>query len=236
MKAIILAAGVGSRLGADRPKCMLAVGGISIIHRQLAAFRSVGIQSFVIVVGHEQERVMEHLADQPGNITFVPNPRYRETNTIYSLYLARDQFDGGFWFANGDVVFDRRLTARLHAFSESTVLATRRTVCGAEEVKVMLRDGRVVHVGKGLAPETCQGEFVGIARFGADQAGRLVSPLTRLVEQEAEIRDYFERALDLLCPEERVLACDVTDLPCREVDFPHDLEAARQTIAPRLLD
>ena len=86
MKAIILAAGAGRRLGTTGPKCMVRVGGESIIRRQLAAFRTAGVDEFVVVVGHEQDQLRRHLAGQPGRFTYVINERYAETNTIYSLY------------------------------------------------------------------------------------------------------------------------------------------------------
>ena len=78
MRAIILAAGAGRRLGLAVPKSMIDLGGRSIIHRQLDAFRSAGVDDFVIVVGHARERIVEHLADQPGRYTFVLNERYAE--------------------------------------------------------------------------------------------------------------------------------------------------------------
>ena len=167
MKSIILAAGVGRRLGADMPKCMIEVAGTSIIHRQLAAFRAVGVTEFVVVVGHEQDRLRDHLADQPGRFTFVVNERYAETNTIYSLYLARAHVDGAFFYSNGDVLFDRRLTERLQAADDPSVLAVLAGACGDEEVKVIVTDGKITRIGKTLEPASCLGEFVGVARFAA---------------------------------------------------------------------
>ncbi len=95
MRAIILAAGAGRRLGLDGPKSMIDVGGRSILRRQIDAFASVGVDDFVIVVGYQRERIAEHLAGLPGKFTFVVNERFAETNTVYSLYLARQYIPGG---------------------------------------------------------------------------------------------------------------------------------------------
>ena len=92
---------------------MIDIGGQSIIHRQLSAFRAVGVDDFVIVTGYEQDQLKAHLADQRGRFTYIENPRYGETNTVYSLYLAREHITDTFYYANADVLFDRRLTERV---------------------------------------------------------------------------------------------------------------------------
>ena len=234
MKAIILAAGAGRRLGAAVPKCMLDVGGMSIIHRQLAAMLAEGIDEYVVVVGYEQEKVREHLAGRPGRFTFVVNERYASTNTIYSLHLASPHLTGPCWYANADVVFDRRLIRRLADDSSAAALAVKAHACGEEEVKVVVRDGRITQIGKAIAPTDAAGEFMGIARLGGDVAPALAAALSELVERQSVVSDYFERAVDRLCHELVLTAVDITDLPCQEIDFPADLEQARVEIAPRL--
>jgi choline kinase len=235
MKAIILAAGAGRRLGASEPKAMLDIGGSSIIHRQLAAFRAEGVDEFIVVVGYRQEQLREHLAGQAGRFTFVVNERYLTSNTIYSLYLAREHLTDAFYYANADVVFDRRLIHRLATAKEASVLAMGAGPCGDEEVKIIVRDGRIARIGKGLPPAEAAGEFLGVARFGRDLAVALTRKLALLVEGQGIIDDYFERAIEELCADRLLSAVEVTDLPCKEIDFPVDLELARREIAPRLL-
>ncbi len=236
MKAIILAAGAGKRLGAPGPKCMLDIAGTSIIHRQLNAFRAGGVSEFVVVVGHDRDELRSHLADQPGKFTLIVNERYAETNTIYSLYLARAHINDTFFYANADVVFDHRLIERLHSADASSVLAVETAACGEEEVKVVVRNGRIARIGKKLDPARCLGEFVGIARFGRQLAPAFVDTLTTLVETEGVIDDYFERAVDRLCADWTLTPVDISDLPCREIDFPEDLDIVRREIAPQLVD
>lgn len=237
MKAIILAAGAGRRLGAALPKCMLDVGGKSIIHRQVAAMSAEGIEEFVVVVGYQQDLIRRHLSERPGRFVFVVNQRFASTNTIYSLYLARAHLAEGCWYANADVVFDRRLIRRMVACDPAgTALAVETHPCGEEEVKVIVRDRRVIRIGKALPPGDATGEFVGIARFDNGVARALAGALTELVERRGMVVDYFEHAVDRLCGGFVLTAADVTDLPCQEIDFPADLEIARREIAPRLED
>lgn len=235
MKAVILAAGVGRRLGVDRPKCMIDVGGMSIIHRQLAALRAVGVEEFVIVVGFEQQQLRDHLVDQPGRITFVENPRYAQTNTIYSLYLARTHIDTTFFYTNADVVFDHRLPQRLLDAPDPITLAIDTAPCGEEEVKVSVEGNRITRIGKHLDPATCHGEFLGVAKVDVSFIPPFVKALEVCVEIESVVTAYFERAIDHLCNDWPFTAVSVSDLPCGEIDFPEDLAAATANIAPKLI-
>lgn len=242
MIAIILAAGMGRRLALGIPKCLIEIAGQTILQRQIQAFRSVGVNDFVIVVGYREGDVRAHVAGEVGRFTFVHNPRYAQTNTIYSLYLARTHFGSGFLYANGDVVFDRRLPERLVQASESTVLAVKPGVCGQEEVKVMpspdfpAGTGPILRIGKQLDPALCFGEFVGVARFGEGFLAAYAGMLESCVESENVIAEHFEAALDRLCIlGHRVMPVDIRDLPCGEIDFPADLEQARRELGPQLL-
>ena len=273
MRAIILAAGAGRRLGLSMPKSMIDLAGRSILHRQLDAFRSAGVDDFIVVVGHACEQVVEHLAGQPGRFTFVLNERYAETNTVYSLYLARQYIDRDFFYANADVVFDARLPRRLVDFAACPDRATKQSEpgapgvtglrstegamqtrgpgpalagepaatlavqvgrCAEEEVKVIVRDGRITRISKKLDPAECLGEFVGVALFRAGLAGAFRAALETCVETENAVTDYFERAVDRLCDDWPLTPVDISDLPCIEIDFPEDLTRARQDILHRL--
>ncbi len=217
------------------PKCLIDIAGTSILKRQIAAFRAAGVDRIVIVVGYQQEQVRAHLADDPGPFTFITNQRYADTNTIYSLYLAREHFGDGFFYANGDVLFDMRLTRALLPMDASTRLSVKPGTCGQEEVKVIVDGRRIVRIGKQLAPAESLGEFIGVARFGSDLTLPFADMLTRCVEVDAVVNAHFEKALDELCLAGHTLGfVDTGELPCAEIDFPEDLQNARQAIAPQL--
>lgn len=245
MTAIILAAGMGRRLSLGIPKCLIEIAGKTILRRQIEAFRAAGVDRFVIVVGYREQDVRSHLLDAQGEFTFITSPRYADTNTIYSLYLAREHFGAGFLYANGDVVFDRRLVERLMSAgrAEETVMAVKPGRCGQEEVKVMLEPAvdqrganRISRIGKQIDPASSYGEFVGVARFGCDFVPAFVDRLERCVESEGIVAEHFELALDRLCMEGHVISLvDVQDLPCGEIDFAEDLEHALGELGPRLL-
>jgi choline kinase len=238
MTSILLAAGMGRRLSLGLPKCLIEIAGQSIIRRQLAALRAAGVDEFVVVVGYREQEVRRHLAGEPGRFTFVTNDRYSDTNTIYSLYLARHHFGDGFYYSNGDVLFDRRLALRLSSGEPGrTMLAIKPGRCAQEEVKVVVEVDRISRIGKQLDPAICLGEFVGVARFGRAIVRPFADMLARCVEVEGLINVHFEEAVDRLCAGGHELTpLDIGDLPCSEIDFPEDLEHARQAIAPLLCD
>lgn len=108
-RAIVLAAGAGGRLHPltqDRPKPLVRIGGKSILSRLVTNLVAVGIERVVVVTGHLGERIVEELttAHPAVDFTFVHNDRYRTTNNIYSLWLARDHFDEDFLLLEADVV------------------------------------------------------------------------------------------------------------------------------------
>jgi choline kinase len=244
MTAIILAAGMGRRLSMGVPKCLIEIAGQSILKRQIGAFRAVGVEHFAIVIGYRGQDVRQHVADEPGRFTFVVNERFAETNTLYSLYLARDHFGSGFFYANGDVVLDRRLASRLAASEHATVMAVKPGRWGQEEVKVTVEPGpipggplaRVTRIGKQLDPARAWGEFIGAARFGEEIVPAFREILTRCVELEGIVGDHFESAVDRLCAAgHEIMGIDIGDLPCGEIDFPEDLEHARRELGSFLL-
>src|SRR4029079_18681950 len=103
MHAVILAAGTGTRFnGALHPKCLAAFGGQTLITIQLAALRACGITDITVVVGFDADTV--RLACGP-HVRFIENARFRETNSLYSLWLARPVLEQGFVVMNCDVLF-----------------------------------------------------------------------------------------------------------------------------------
>ena len=238
-EAIILAAGAARRLApyvGDTPKCLADVGGRPIIDYQLAPLAAAGVGRVTVVVGYRADFLIgELLGRYPAvHFSFVENPEYATTNTIWSLCLARHSLARGAFLFNGDLVIDPRVVERLvSADPARSWLAVTRAACAEEEVKAQVDgSGRVVRIGKQLDPAECAGEFIGAARFSASCGARYAKELDAVAADHR--REYFEYALDRILSDEEVCMLDVTDLPCTEVDFPEDLDRARREIAPRI--
>src|ERR1041384_4793159 len=112
MKAIILAAGKGTRLnGMDlKPKCLFEVGGQTLLERQITTLRELRLNDIVLVLGFEAERIRSLYKDQ---LSYVINSRFSETSSLYSLWLAREHLLDGFVVLNCDVLFHPQLLAKL---------------------------------------------------------------------------------------------------------------------------
>ncbi len=237
MKAVILVAGVSRRLypsTKDLPKCLLPVAGSTILEYQLSTLQEAGIRDITLVLGYRREQIIEVAQSGfPGiNFTFIVNHHFFETNTAYSLWLAGEQFKGhDFYYLNGDVLYVPELIKRLEQSGFANSLAVEVKTCGDEEVKVITDgEGRVRDIGKEIDPRVALGEFIGVAKFSRDITVAFHEALSEIVSAGLNSA-YFEFALKQIAGSHALNAVDVSDLPCIEVDFPEDLEKAREMAA-----
>lgn len=237
MKAIILAAGEGKRLGQGYPKCLASVGDRTLIRHQIDALMRYGIGSVSIVVGFRKEAIIEHLAigdlGLDLNIKFVENPCYDTKNNIYSLWLARHEMSEDFVLLNCDVLFHPKILERILSSKWDNVIGVEYKLCGQEEMKVLLSGHRVTQLNKKLDPAAAAGEYIGLARLGAAGARACREALDELVIEKNLHADYYEEALNRLFDNTEVHAVNVSDLPVIEIDFPEDLNLARSVVYPR---
>lgn len=238
MKAIILNAGKGGRLGMltdERPKCLVELGGRPILDFQLDALRSGGVRNLVMVVGYRDEMIRAYLQRYPEfSVTYIENKDFSETNTAYSLWLARHEMTEDFLYLNGDVLFHPELIRRLMAAPARNPLAIERKCCGEEEVKVLLKGVEITAIGKEIIPAQAYGEFIGVAKFSRDIGELFGSTLEQVVVQDRLLKNYFETAVNRMLGQAFFTALDISDLPCIEIDFPEDLERAVKVILPRI--
>lgn len=220
MRIVILAAGVGSRLGNPFPKPLTELSnGQSILQRQLENLAARFDPSAVsIVVGFKKEMIMEEFPD----VSYIYNPYFGETNTSKSLLKAL-KLTGSepvLWL-NGDVVFDVGLIDDLepHLQAGRSFVAVNTASVGEEEVKYDLdRSGFIRSLSKQV-PEPL-GEAVGINFVAAADKPFLVARLG-----DCEPQDYFERGIELTIDKDgrRFTAVGVSRSLCIEVDFTEDL-------------
>lgn len=233
--AIILAAGRGGRLGpltAEKPKCLLRVGTASLLDHQLDALRVNGLNSVVVVAGYCAEAVEAELA---GRASLLLNPRHAETNSLYSLWLARKHAQDGFVLLNADVLFDPEILQRVLASPHPDALAVeRREQFEAEEMKVELEGERILALGKSLPPERAQAENVGVLKYSAAGAQALFDKVEELLAAGAE-KQFAPYGFNALAAERPLHAVPIEGLPWIEIDFVEDLLRAREEIWPAIL-
>jgi len=245
--ALILAAGMGRRLGEAGPgrpgvpKALLEFGGTSLLARHVAILRGLGISDITLVIGFGAERMrtaLTALTDGPP-ISIVTNPDFRE-GSVVSLWAGREVLLSGapVLLMDADVLYDARLMAPLVSSRKpGCLLLDREIEPGDEPVKLCVRDGRIVDFHKRpTEPHDWHGESVGFFRFSAavamELAGRsedYVASGRRMMEYEEPIRDMITTSAA-----DRFGYEDITGLPWTEIDFPEDVAKARAMLSELL--
>ncbi len=239
MKAVILGAGVGSRLAPltdDRPKVLVEVLGRPILFRQLDLLARAGIAAHdIVVVGGYRVDALRAALERGGwgACTVVVNDMYEPWNNFWSLYVAEPAVRGhDLLQLDGDVILDAKLVPRMLAAPGEALLAVD---CKAdlddETMKVMVEGDRVVGLSKQLPPARCAGEYIGISRLSAAVAARVFDELLRL-RDEGLTGEYYERAYLRLMEraQARFGVVDVHDCTVIEIDDVADLARAEAMV------
>lgn len=238
MRGIILAAGKGSRLNGtigDKPKCLLRVGGKTLVDRQIDALKTVGITDIVVVVGCQADSVRRTCG---ARITYIENSRFAQTNSLYSLWLARPLLYDGFVVMNCDVLFHPQLLSDLvtSRHEDALLIAYQdddAEPLGDEEMKITVRCGRVTEIAKTLAPDRADGENVGVVKFGRNGARLLASLMDQRIGAGG-LRDWAPRAFGDFARVRPLHAIGTRGFPWTEIDFPEDYERAVRDVLPAI--
>lgn len=232
MKAVILAAGKGSRINHltdGKPKSLLPFCGTTVLGHSLEQLKKADIDSIVLVTGYQRQAIIDHVQSVwRGAVEIVYNPMFERTNVLYSFWLALPWArNDDIIFLHADTVFSQQVLERLLAEDHPVVLAVDRRPCDDEAMKVRLDGDRVMLVTKEMPSESADGEFLGLAKI---QNG-ILKMLRRRAEslfEEGDFNAFFERAVQESIDKEDLIVrmCDVSGLPWREIDFEEDYLAA----------
>lgn len=242
-RAVILAAGRGSRLGGSPvPKCLCEVGGQSLLAHQLRALARVGVTEVCVVAGYKAEAVeaaCQGLAEGlPGmDLRCLTNTRYTDTDSISSLCLAQAWASAGpsdLFVLNSDVLAHPKLYEQLARTATTAILVDRHSGHDDEHMKVRIDADRVCELSKGLPASSVQAENVGIAHVIASDVARYFE-LALEVAARTDAHVSASAAISALAMDRKVTAVDVAELPWIEIDFADDLERARGVIWPAMV-
>lgn len=244
MQAIILAAGIGNRLGdeaGNKPKSMLQFDGKSLLQRHVELLQRYGINQINLVVGYQSELIIEHLNDSGSDIRFIHNPRYTEGSLI-SLNCARDILlkESQYLIMDADVLYDAQILARLvNTDKTNCLLIDRDFVPGDEPVKVCINSSNeIVEFRKKLAPGLefdKQGESVGFFKFNNVTGSCLVERIDAYLASNENDTPYEEAIRDcILNAPGHFDYEDITGLAWIEIDFPEDIMRARDEVLPNI--
>lgn len=235
--AVILAAGVGRRLGAltaDRPKALVEIDAVPLLEYSLRSLEAAGFEEGVVVTGHQAHRIDRFLEHRSGSLVVRSafNPRYLDTNNIVSLLAVADALTDGFCLLNSDIVFDPSLMTDVRERSRGVWLVVDRDEpLSAEEMKVQLDAvGTVRRISKQLDPASSHGEFIGIARFDAPGAAAVLTAARDLVAAGGSGL-YYEDAIDSAAPALSARVIATARRRWTEIDDLVDYERAQRVVA-----
>ena len=241
MIGVILAAGMAKRLRPltdEKPKCLLEVGGKTLLQRTVDAMISAGIKEFVVVTGYRENMIREFLtARYPQyTINFIDNPDYEHNNNIFSLWLAMEKLHGTeVLLMDSDILCDPEAVRRV-ARKTVPALAMQQHELGEEEMKIVVdAEGRITEISKTCSPKEAIGESVGIEKMTEEYTEAIYQELRKMILDEGLIDIFYERAFERLIPQGHTFeVVDTTDLFSYELDTPEDLEKASAALPKEL--
>ncbi|MBQ2675698.1 MAG: phosphocholine cytidylyltransferase family protein [Prevotella sp.] len=242
MIGVILAAGMAKRLRPltdTKPKCLLEVGGRTLLERTVRAMQQAGITEFVVVTGYRGEQIRGFLETSmtSPHFTFLHNSDYEHNNNIYSLWMAGEVVRGReFLLMDSDILCDPAAVVAI-AKQEESALALNRHECGEEEIKVIVdANQHITEINKTCNPKDAIGESVGIEKMTADYSAALYRELDQMIVKEGLIDVFYERCFERLIPQGHTFkVVDTTHYFSYELDTPEDFQRAQELIPAELL-
>jgi L-glutamine-phosphate cytidylyltransferase len=237
MKAIILSAGQGSRLGHmvdDRPKCLIDFTGRSLLDRQLDTLAANGVEEAVVVTGFHDELVDAAIAARSGGprVRTIFNPFYKVADNTGSLYMAREALSGDCLVWNGDTLVSNALMRRVVENDRPGICVTidRKDIYDSDDMKVVEADGQLNAIGKRLS-EGVNAESIGLLAFRGGGAERFRAAIEAAMRTSEGTTIWYLRVIHHLAQSEDVWTLDISGEEWGEVDFPEDVERARELTA-----
>ncbi len=238
MKAIILSAGQGSRLGHlvdNRPKCLIEFSGRTLLDRQLDTLEANGVHEVVVVTGFHDELVNEAIAKRSGgpSVRTIFNPFYKVADNTGSLYMAREELSGNCLVWNGDTLVSHALMAKVVGNDRPGICVTidRKDGYDDDDMKVVAGDdGRLRAIGKRIS-EGVNAESIGLLAFRSGGAEQFRDAIERAMRTSEGTTIWYLRVIHHLAQTGKVWTLDIKGDEWGEVDFPEDVERARELTA-----
>jgi L-glutamine-phosphate cytidylyltransferase len=234
MKAIILSAGQGSRLGHlvdDRPKCLIDFNGRTLLDRQLDALEVNGVHEAVVVTGFHDELIEQAIARRSRGpaVRTVYNPFYKVADNTGSLYMARHELSGDCLVWNGDTLVSRALMAKVVANSQGGICVTidRKGGYDEDDMKVVEDGGRLKAIGKRISSGV-NAESIGLLAFRSGGAEQFREAIEQAMRTPEGTTIWYLRVINQIAQGGDVWTLDIQGEEWGEVDFPPDVEAARE--------
>ena len=231
MKAVILAAGLGSRLAPitnEVPKCMVEVNGIKIVEQQINNLIKAGIcpENIVVLTGYKAEILESFLQNKFPGVNWIRNDLYNKTNNMYSMYMTKPFVVGqNFLLMNGDVFFAPEIIAKLLADPREDLIVCDDGIYIEESMKIRKAGERIVEISKKISPQDAYGVSIDVYKFSAEASAMFFETMRQYIEVRQDLNSWTEVALNTLLQTKEFQSLDMKDLWV-EIDNHDDLKEA----------
>lgn len=233
MKALILAAGLGSRLRPltdEVPKCMVKVNGVSIIDKQIQNLKENGVRELFIVTGYKGDTLEKYIINKYSDldIKILQNDIYDKTNNMYSLNMAKDYLNGKeFIMMNSDVFFEGEIIDSLIKSDYNNIIVCQPQNYNEESMKVIVNEGIVTHISKQINKCDAYGTSIDVYRFGEEASKQLFDIINIYLNIKKDMNSWSEVAIDDLLKVSKFKTLD-TKHKWMEIDNHEDLKIAEE--------
>lgn len=226
-----MAAGVGSRIQGvigNQPKCLIRVEGNTLIGRMVEMLRRRGIEDISVVTGFKNELIQEELGDR---VTYFHNPFYRVTNSIASLWFARDLLDGDLLLLNADLFVEGEVLDVALAQTGPVVMLSDSTRIETADFRFGVEGSRILKYGNQLKDHETDCEYVGIVRIDQAFVEKFKERLLLMVRTE-DYRNWWEGVLyDFIEEGDTICHIDIRGFFWTEVDHAVDYQRLQDWIS-----
>ena len=232
MQGVILAAGVGSRLGPltdNKPKCLVEVLNKPILQYQIEAYKKADISDVIIVTGYLSEKIRNYLESHRFNnisTQLIDNKDFRTTNNMYSFWLTKDYINGECILLNGDVVFDPEILKELRDSSISNLIASDIGVYKEENMKIKISNGVIKEISKTIPKSDFFATTLDTYKISNIAKNRLFDIIEMKYIQKNDLNQWIEVALQDLFEFEKFYPIDIKHKNWVEIDCVQDLQEA----------
>ena len=237
MKALILAAGLGTRLAPiteSCPKTLVKVGGKAILVNQIEALQKNGVFDITVVAGYKAEVLKETVAAMFDRINVITNNDYACTNNMYSAYITKDIFYGEeFLMMNGDVFFDKEIIGSLLAFDAENAIAVDLSKYSEESMKVVCQNGVISHISKVIPQEEAYGCSIDVYKFGKQGGMEFFNKCEQYITVKKDLNKWSEVAINDILHKAKFIPLDIKGSRWLEIDNHDDLACAERLFADK---
>lgn len=235
MRAIILAAGRGSRLlplTETLPKCLLPVAGTTVLSMQLDTLERAGVDEAIVITGFMAGSVEAELEGRAGSmrVQTLFNPFYQVADNLASCWMARDFMDDDFLLINGDTLIEPKLAKRVVESPPNNIQVTidKKSEYDSDDMKVSLDGDALTAIGKTLSADVTHGESIGFLRFMQDGPRLFRTKLHQMMRTGDGVQAWFLSAIDALAKTEaRVETLSIEGMTWAELDTLEDYTSIR---------